>query len=126
MNVSGVSKTVLVSFRDNKRPVTFISDNRVTETDSLIYAFKETCADVLGDENIHEVLLQIKDEDWDGEFVDLQGVSVSNRAVAKVLLTTSKIVSKLYNRIIVINYNSFMLHHPYRLYRIASKNVVTV
>ena len=66
MNVSGISKTVLLSFRDNKRPVTFISDNRVTETDSLICAFKETFADVLGDESIHEVLLQIKDEDWEG------------------------------------------------------------
>ena len=108
MNVSGVSKTVLVAFRDNKRPVTFISDNRETETDSLICAFKETFADVLGDESIHEVLLQIKDEDWGGEFVDLQGDSVSDRAVVKVLLTTSKSVSKLYNRIIVINYNSII------------------
>ena len=52
-----------------------------------------------------KVLLQSKDEDWGGEFVDLQGVSVSDRAVVKVLLTTSKSVSKLYNRIIVINYN---------------------
>ena len=37
--------------------------------------------------------------------MDLQGVSVSDRAVVKVLLTTSKSVSKLYNRIIVSNYN---------------------
>ena len=37
--------------------------------------------------------------------MDLQGVSVSDRAVVKVLLTTSKSVSKLHNRIIVINYN---------------------
>ena len=62
---------------------------------SLICAFKETFVDVLGDESIHEVLLQIKDEDWGGEFVDLQGDSVSDRAVVKVLSTTSKSVSKL-------------------------------
>ena len=53
MNVSGVSKTVLASFRDNKRPVTFISDNREKEIDNLLCAFKETFADVLGDDSIH-------------------------------------------------------------------------
>ena len=56
------SKTVLVSFRDRKRPITFTSGNK--ETSSLICAFKETFADVLEENTSPNVLPQVKDEDW--------------------------------------------------------------
>lgn len=93
------SKTILVSFRDRKRPVTFTSGNK--ETSSLICAFKETFADVLGEESENtspDVLLQVKDEDWGGEYVDILGDTVQDRAVVKALLA-SKHVSNEYETI---------------------------
>ena len=88
------SKTVLVYFRDRRRPVTFPSGNN--ETSSLICAFKETFADALGEEREstsldHEVLLQMKNEDWGGEYVDIQGDTVPDRIVVKALLASKHV-----------------------------------
>ena len=91
------SKTVLVSFCDRKRPVTFTSGNK--ETSSLICAFKETFADVLGEESENtspDVLLQVKDEDWEGEYVDILRDTVQDRAKA---LLASKHVSNEYGKL---------------------------
>ena len=57
---SGAQKSVLACMGDRKREVIF------TEEGSLLSAVRETFADVLqGDE---EILLQVKHEDWNGEF----------------------------------------------------------
>ena len=93
LSASTSSKTVLVYFWDRRRPVTFSSGNE--ETSSLICAFKETFADALGGEKETgtplEVLLQMKDEDWGGEFVDIQGGTVPDRAVVKALLASKHV-----------------------------------
>ena len=86
------SKAVLVSFGDRRRPVTFPSGNK--ETSSLISAFKKTFSDVLGEQkeaSALEVLLRVKDEDWGGEFVDIEGDTVSDRAVVKALLASKDV-----------------------------------
>lgn len=48
MSAPSSSKTILVYFQDQRRPVTFSSG--YNETDSLICAFKETFAYALGQE----------------------------------------------------------------------------
>jgi len=77
MSAPSSSKSVLVHFQDQRRHVTFSSGN--ITTNSLICAFKETFAAALGEKEStpldHEVLLQMKNGDWGGEYVDIQGDS---------------------------------------------------
>ncbi len=88
MQAQQKTKTVLVSFKGRRRAVTFTSSPN--ETADLLRSFSEVFCDVLqSDEAAQNIVWQIKDKDWKGEFVDVWGgkENFPDRAVLKALLT---------------------------------------
>ena len=75
-------KTVLACFGERKREVTFSSD--AEELQPLLAAVKAAYNDVIKVNG--ELIMQLKSEDWGGEFVDLhKGSTIPNRSVVKVI-----------------------------------------
>ena len=73
-----MEKTVLVQFLKRSRPVTVHGNKK-----ELISRIKEDFHDLVNAED--ELLLQRKDEEWGGEFVDIaEGEEVPDRSVIKV------------------------------------------
>ena len=80
-------KTVLLCLGDRKREVAFASkDGR----EALTRAVREVFNDVLSDDDDSDgqLLLEIKNEEWNGEFVDLVS-EVPDRSVLKVVVVKS-------------------------------------
>ena len=77
-------KTALVCLGDRKREVAFASKGG---REALIRAVREVFNDVLSDDDDsdEQLLLQIKNEEWNGEFVDLVS-EVPDRSVLKVVV----------------------------------------
>lgn len=75
-----LEKVVLVCLGKRKWEVAFIDDGEGLNT--LLDAIRETFSDVFGDE---QLLLQVKNEEWSGEFVDVTG-DVPDKSVLKVIL----------------------------------------
>ena len=69
--MSAPSKEALVCFRERKRKVVFSSTDPDGEVAALVAAAKETFAGILNAET--ELVVQLKNEDWAGEFVDVEG-----------------------------------------------------
>ena len=74
-------KTVLVCLGERKREVVFTDDGE--DRKPLLDAIREVFSDVMGDGS-NELILQIKREEWSGEFVDLSG-RVPDRSVLKAV-----------------------------------------
>ena len=84
-------KTVLVCFGERKRPVTYTMDERKSEKESLLSAVNEVFADVEGIGDDAEHLVQVKNEQWGGEFVDLKDEEkIPDRAVVRVVVGTKE------------------------------------
>ena len=76
-------KTVLVGYRERKRPVTFrMSSDPEAERQSLLAGIRAAFSDVDWGEG--EEVLQIKSENWGGEFVDLLQATIPDHAVLRV------------------------------------------
>ncbi len=81
-------KRVLVRFGERSRPVTFTSgSDSGSDADLLLKEVQKTFSDQMGrrvEEN--EFFLQVKDEDWAGEFVDVAATqAIPDKSVVKVL-----------------------------------------
>ena len=68
---------------ERKRGVAFIDDGEGFGT--LLDAIRETFSDVLGDRRDEQLLLQVKNEEWSGQFVDVAG-EVPNKSVVRAVL----------------------------------------
>ena len=67
-------KEVLVALGERKRPVSFQSSSDPSkEKESLLAAIKTVFQDVLNDEDEEHMVLLVKSERWNGEFVELHG-----------------------------------------------------
>ncbi len=83
---SGDLKTVLVYFQEHRRPVTFRSGTG--DAKALLDAAGQVFADVLEDDTtLSRVLLQVKSEEWDGEFVDVGDCSIEDKSKVRAVLT---------------------------------------
>lgn len=77
------TKKVLVKFGDHCRPVQFTGDH-----DELVLKTKEEFA--LNQQE--DLLLQIKDEDWGGEFIDLSASDeIPDKSVLKLVLLKKQV-----------------------------------
>ena len=71
-------KLVLVSVGENRRPVAFIGG-----VNELKKAVQKKFRDCLKSD---EIIVQIKSEDWDGEFIDVkENDDIPDRSVVKVI-----------------------------------------
>ena len=81
---------VLCCYRDHRRSVKYSGS-----TDTLNKAVRKKFSDILPEEC--EVFLQLKDEFWDGQFVDVnKDDSIPNHAIVKVVVEkpSPKVISK--------------------------------
>ena len=88
-------KTVLVRFCERSRPITFTSGGSDSESDSdlVLKQFLRTFDDQITKSAAqrNELFLQIKEEEWGGEFVDVSREQViPDRSVLKVLVEKSE------------------------------------
>ena len=76
-------KSVLVCLGERKREVSFVTGHGELET--FTTAVRKVYSDVLvqGDET---VVFQLKREEWGGEFTDLEGETVPDRAVIRAVV----------------------------------------
>ena len=86
-------KNVLVCFKENKRPISFLPNDDVNEErQSFFEAFKVAYRDIFKDSTIcpSDMQIQMKSEDWGGEFVDINDETViCDRDVVRIILKVS-------------------------------------
>ena len=82
--MSAPNKEALVCFGERKRRVVFSSTDPGGEVAALVAAAKETFGGILNAET--ELVVQLKNEDWAGEFVDVEGsVTIPDHSVVKLV-----------------------------------------
>ena len=79
-NMSDLPKAVLVSLRDRKRVVHFTG----SKGNDLLPAVKTAFGDLLND--TQSLVLQLKDEDWGGAFIDLQDQEIQDRSELRIVV----------------------------------------
>ncbi len=87
------TKTVLVCLGERKRSISFPSSNPYLERLTLIEGIQNTFSDVLAGPSTGSptFFLQVKSEEWDGEFLDLKEEDVIwGRSVIRVCTTDPK------------------------------------
>ena len=87
-------KCVLVCLGERKREVAFMGDKEDAkkERSHFIAAIKKTFSDI-GLESFDSFVLQVKDENWAGEFVDIGSDDrVGHKCVVKVVLEVSSFI----------------------------------
>ena len=73
---------MLVSIGVNTRHVSFSTAESVTDTEALMQAIRTTFKDNL--QSGQEFSLQLKNEEWGGEFIDLEGTQeIADRSVVR-------------------------------------------
>ena len=79
-------KEVLVGIGERKRPVTFQSSSDPSkEKESLLMAIKDVFKEVLTDKDEERLILQVKSDRWNGEFVELHGdMVVDNHSIVQL------------------------------------------
>ena len=83
----GAVKKVLVCLGERKREISFISKDDAPDGNSLLKEAVKAFHDVLDDEKAARLLLQLKNEDWDGDYVDVVGVmSIPDKSVLKAIV----------------------------------------
>ncbi len=85
-----ITKTVLVCLGERKREVSFefSSDNiEDSEVKALLTQLGEVFSDVLSADKIRldQLVLQYKNEDWNGEFIDAMG-PICNKSVIRAVV----------------------------------------
>ncbi len=89
--MASVTKTVLVCLGERKREVSFscIRSNEEEETDvkALLKKLGKVFCDVLSADKIRldQLVLQYKNEDWSGEFIDAMG-SISDKSIIRAVV----------------------------------------
>ena len=85
------NKRVLVEIGSNRRPVVFKPESG-RELVELKQAVVESFRDVLSTTDIKDLLLQIKSEEWGGEFVDvLDTDAIPDKSIIKARVTTVEV-----------------------------------
>ena len=81
------TKRVLVRVGQNNRPVTLDPGDSSTDVERLMKSVYLCFKDVLkADASDSSIILQIKSEDWGGEFVDIESNStIPDKSVIRVL-----------------------------------------
>lgn len=95
MALEQVEKTVLVCFCERSRPITFTSGGSDSKSDPelVMKHFFTTFEDQITKSGAqrNELFLQIKEEEWGNEFVDVSRERViSDRSVLKVVMEKSE------------------------------------
>ena len=89
-NENKSTKEVLICFGDRKRPVKFVTSENDPDEElpSLTAAAKAAFSDILERENTQQLILQIKSERWNGEFVDVlaNGNTIPDNSVLQMYL----------------------------------------
>ena len=80
-------KKVLVCLGERKREVVFVDDGEDVRK-ALLGAIRQVFSDVI-DNDSNELLLEVKHEEWSGEFVDLTGTVIDRSVVKAVLVAPS-------------------------------------
>ena len=85
------TKRVLVHFRGRTRPVEFAASQSDSESDSevLLKEIAKTFSDQFsrGEDANPEVFLQIQDEEWSGEYVDVgNSQPIPNKSVIRMVV----------------------------------------
>ena len=85
-----MERTVLGCFRQHKRPVTFMEDGDRKDRSIFIAAFRNAYCDVLDQAEVEAdtvLTVQVKNEQWGGEFVDMgDDEKIPDRAVLRVVV----------------------------------------
>ena len=82
-------KRVLVEIGSNRRPVVFKPESG-RELEKLKQAIVESFRDVLN--TTEDLLVQVKSEEWGGEFVDvLDSDSIPDKSIIKARVTTIEV-----------------------------------
>ena len=81
--MASTTRTVLVCIGERKRPVAINHDQN--EKRKWFDTIKVAFADVLEEKPIRKPVIQLKSEEWHGQFVDFQGDSLPDRAVVRVI-----------------------------------------
>ena len=86
-------KRVLVEVGSNRRPVLFKPSNEREDLDGLKRAVLESFRDILSSADASNLLLQVKSEEWNGEFIDaLDSDVIPDKSVIKVTVTTTEVI----------------------------------
>ena len=87
-DMAGCLITVLVLFGQHTRPVSFVPGTNPEETQrAMLTAILSAFSDKLPPKS--SLILQIRDDEWGGMFVDLISQEVLDRSVVKVLVDDS-------------------------------------
>ena len=89
-----IEKTVLVCYKDRKRPVIFQCNGQGSEKEHLVSAIRETYQDLLPEDCT--LAIQIKNESWYGNFVDLGEEAIEDRSVVQLVVEVSRDKSIMY------------------------------
>ena len=85
------NKRVLVEVGSNRRPVVFKPESG-RELVELKQSVVESFQDVLSTSDINDLLVQLKSEEWPGQFVDIRHCdSIPDKSIIKVTVTTPKV-----------------------------------
>ena len=97
MTDSSSSKEVLVYLGESRRAVCFRRfETAVAERRSFVISVASVFEDVFGgDEELPLLLVQVKSEEWGGEFVDLKSdATIPDRSVLRVVVGKCKVSLK--------------------------------
>ena len=89
-----MEKNVLVCYKEWKRPVAFQCDgNPKSDRGSLIAATREAYRDLLPGDQEYSLTIQIKNESWYGNFIDIGTEEViDDRSVIQLVVEVSRAV----------------------------------
>ena len=85
------NKRILVEIGSNRRPVVF-KPKSGRELVELKQAVVESFQDVLNTADLNDLLVQVKSEEWGGEFVDvLDSDSIPDKSIIKIRAITAEV-----------------------------------
>ena len=80
------TRNVLVCFGERKRVLAFSACRGKRDGDGLLVAVLQGFSDIIGKPVMDNICLQIRDENWGGEFVDLLDQGVPDRSVVRLIV----------------------------------------
>ena len=87
------TRKALVHFGQHTRPITFELQGSAEKTHKAIMeSIKVTFSDQLVDIAERTLILQIRDDDWGGTFVDLLTQDVPDRSILQVVVKHSQVI----------------------------------
>ncbi len=84
-------KTVLMCYKERKRPVVFQSDGKPEcEKERLVAAARQIFQDMLPADEDYTLAVQCKSESWYGNFVELKDELIEDKAVVQLVVEVSR------------------------------------